>query len=236
MKKVVPRFYELAPGWNGARVTIKMDGPDPFLTTSKSFEFMEVWHRQKMPDSARLRSKARKKVPDLMYGGHNTPIVAASVKAELETVAAGEAEFRPIALRWADESTVPGDWYLCNILRRIDCFDFDAMTMKRPERPDVEARMSSKRTDPMSEDEYWVREGYWNELMAQMYVDPATIGGAHIWGPRWRPSFIFIADDLLKALRRAGVTGLSIQRLGTRDEPLPKLPNVARQPHVARTT
>jgi hypothetical protein len=100
------------------------------------------------------------------------------------------------------------------------------MGVQPPDPVTVEKSLEQKRTDPMSADEYWLREGYINQIRGQKYVELAAIEGAHIWRPRWSPASIFVTDDLLAALKRAKIRGLQAERVGTREEPLPTLEEI----------
>jgi hypothetical protein len=228
MAKAAPRrAYEITPSWPfGTRVVMDVAGWNVALTTSVSFEQVERWYDQQLPTEARLLSKPRKQVPELMLTGAKTPVVSANMKSVIESDAAGECEFRPFTLQWEDGTAVPGEWHLCNLLKRIDCFDYDAIGVQPPDPATVEKSLEQKRTDPMSADEYWLREGYVTQIRGQKYVELATIEGAHIWRPRWSPTSIFVTDDLLAAFKGAKIRGLQAERLGTREEPLPTLQEI----------
>jgi hypothetical protein len=204
------------------------------LTASVGFDTVERWYDKALPSEARLLSGPRKQVPELILTGAHTPVVSATMKSVLEQAASGESEFRPFALKWEDGSPVPGEWHLCNLLKRIDCFDYAAMNMQPPDPVPVEKSLAQKRTDPMSAEEYWLREGYINRMMGAKYVDLATIDGAHIWRPRWHPASIFVTDDLLATLKRAKVRALHAERIGTREEPLPTLASFREKASAAR--
>jgi hypothetical protein len=216
------RFYELTPSWpSGARPTVKMDGWNFALTASVPFDFLETWFENRVPTGARLNTRPRKQVPELILTGADSPIVSAGFKSVLEKVAPGEAEFRPFALRFADDSPVPGEWHLANLMRRVDAFDFARMGSEPPDPEDVKKQLKDTRTNPITDEEYWLREGYYNEMMGAKYVDPAKIINVHIFRPRWHPNSIFVTSEMLKAFKDAGVKGLHAERLGTSDEPLP---------------
>jgi hypothetical protein len=93
--------------------------------------------------------------------------------------------------------------------------------MQPPDPETIAKSLRQKRTDPMSAEESWLREGYVNLMMGQKYVELAAVDDTHIWRPRWHPASIFVTDDLLAALKDAKVQGLHAERLGTRAEPLP---------------
>ena len=227
MAKAPPRVYEIKPAWPfGTRVVMDVAGGDPALTTSVDFAAVERWDGKPLPTEARLLCKPRKQIPELILTGDRTPLVSAGIKAVLEQEAPGESEFRPFTLQWEDGTAVPGEWHLCNLLKRIDCFDYATMGMEPPDPVAVEKSLHHKRTDPMSAEEYWLREGYINEMMGAMYVNLASIDGAHIWRPRWHPASIFVTDKLLAAFKRAKIRGLQAERLGTREEPLPTLAEI----------
>ncbi|MBR0842485.1 hypothetical protein JQ607_19980 [Bradyrhizobium liaoningense] len=191
------------------------------LTTSIGLDEVERWYDKKLPSEARLLSKPRKQIPELILTGARTPVVSAGMKSVLERDAAGQCEFRPFTLQWEDGTAVPGEWHLCNLLKRIDCFDYVAMDMQPPDPVAVEKSLHQKRTDPMSAEEYWLREGYINRMTGPKYVDLAAIGETQIWRPRWHPASIFVTDKLLAALKSAKIRGLQAERLGTREKPLP---------------
>ena len=227
MVKAPRRVYEITPAWPfGTRVVMDVAGWNVALTTSVAFQAVERWYDKPLPTEARLLSKPRKQVPELILTGAKTPVVSAKMKSVLESDAAGECEFRPFILQWEDGTAVPGEWHLCNLLKRIDCFDYGTMGVQPPDPVTVEKSLEQKRTDPMSADEYWLREGYINQIRGQQFVDLATIEGAHIWRPRWQPASIFVTDDVLAALKRAKIRGLRAERLGTREEPLPTLAEI----------
>lgn len=227
MAKAPRRAYEITPAWPfGTRVVVDVAGWNVALTTSVGFEQVERWYDKQLPTEARLLSKPRKQVPELILTGARTPVVSAGVKSVLESDAAGECEFRSFTLQWEDGTAVPGEWHLCNLLKRIDCFDYGTMGVQPPDPVTVEKSLEQKRTDPMSADEYWLREGYVNQIRGQKYVELAAIEGAHIWRPRWSPASIFVTDDLLAAFKRAKIRGLQAERLGTREEPLPTLQEI----------
>jgi hypothetical protein len=228
MAKAAPRrVYEITPAWPfGTRVVMDVAGWNVALTTSVRFEEVERWYDKPLPSEARLLSKPRKQIPELILTGAKTPVVSAKMKSVLERDAAGECEFRSFVLQWEDGTAVPGEWHLCNLLKRIDCFDYGAMGVQPPDPEAVEKSLEQKRTDPMSADEYWLREGYINQIRGQKYVDLATIDGARIWRPRWHPASIFVTDDLLAALKGAKIRGLQAERLGTREEPPPTLEEI----------
>jgi len=120
MAKAPRRVYEIAPAWPfGTRVVMDVAGWDVPLTTSLGFEQLERWDDTQLPTEARLLSKPRKQVPELILTGARTPIVSAGVKSVLESDAAGECEFRSFTLQWEDGTAVPGEWHLCNLLKRI---------------------------------------------------------------------------------------------------------------------
>jgi hypothetical protein len=235
MAKAPRRVYEITPAWPfGTRVTVDVTGWNVALTASVGFEAVERWYDKPLPTEARLLSKPRKQIPELILTGARTPVVSAGMKSVLEQVASGESEFRPFTLRWEDGTAVPGEWHLCNLLKRIDCFDYVAMGMQPPDPKEVEKTLHQKRTDPMSAEEYWLREGYINRMMGPKYVDLAAIGDAQIWRPRWHPASIFVTDDLLAALKRAKIRGLQAERLGTREEPLPTLESIREKARSGR--
>jgi hypothetical protein len=216
------RVYEIEPAWPfGTPVEVEVSGWNVALTASVPFEQIERWYDKPLPSEARLLSKPRKQIPELILTGARAPVVSAGMKSVLERVAPGEAEFRPFKLRWKDDTEVPGEWHLCNLLKRIDCLDFVAMEMQPPDPETIAKSLRQKRTDPMSAEESWLREGYVNLMMGQKYVELAAIDDTHIWRPRWHPASIFVTDDLLAALKDAKVQGLRAERLGTRAEPLP---------------
>ena len=227
MAKAPRRVYEIGPAWPfGTEVVVEVADGDPALTTSVGFEAIERWYDKPPPTEARLLCKPRKQIPELILTGDRTPVVSAGMKAVLEEEAPGESEFRPFTLTWEDGTAVPGEWHLCNLLKRIDCFDYGAMKMEPPDPVAVEKSLHHKRTDPMSAEEYWLREGYINRMMGPRYVDLAAINGARIWRPRWHPSSIFVTDDLLAAFKAAKIRGVQAERLGTREEPLPTLEEI----------
>jgi hypothetical protein len=227
MVKAPRRVYEITPAWPfGTRVVMDVAGWNVVLTTSVGFEAVERWYDKPLPSEARLLSKPRKRIPELILTGAETPVVSAGMKSVLEHDAAGQCEFRPFILQWEDGTAVPGEWHLCNLLKRIDCFDYGTMEMQPPDPVAVEKSLHQKRTDPMSAEEYWLREGYINRMMGPKHVDLAAIRDAHIWRPRWNPASIFVTDDLLAALKRAKIRGLRAERLGTREEPLPTLAEI----------
>jgi hypothetical protein len=209
------RFYELGPGWpGGSRVPIASDGWSGSLTTSKSFEYMEARYAKKIASSGRLKSKPRI-IPDLMDNGSGAPIPTSSIKSVLEAIAPGETEFRPFALHWQDGTPVLGeDRYLCNILNRVDCFDFAHLGITPPQ-----PIIMSPSGEPLTPEDSWLREAYVNKLVPRPnYIDPGKVVGFHIWRPRWCAKRIFITGELLKALRDAGVKGLHVDRLFTRED------------------
>lgn len=227
MAKAPRRAYEITPAWPfGTRVVMDVAGWNVMLTTSVRFDEIEGWYDKALPTEARLLSKPRKQVPELILTGAKTPVVSAGLKSVLERDAAGECEFRSFTLQWEDGTEVPGEWHLCNLLKRIDCFDYGAMGVQPPDPQAIEKALEQKRTDPMSADEYWLREGYVNRIKGLTYVDLAATDGAQIWRPRWHPASIFVSADLLAALKRAKVGGLRAERLGTREEPLPTLAEI----------
>jgi hypothetical protein len=229
------RVYEITPAWPfGTRVVVEVAGWNVALTASVGFDTIERWYDKALPSEARLLAKPRKQVPELILTGADTPVVSVTMKSVLQQAASGESEFRPFTLKWEDGSPVPGEWHLCNLLKRIDCFDYAAMNMQPPDPAAVEKSLKQKRTDPMSAEEYWLREGYINQMMGPKYVDLATIDGAHIWRPRWHPASIFVTDGLLAALKSAKVRGLQAERIGTRDEPLPTLASIRERASATR--
>lgn len=235
MAKAPRRVYEITPAWPfGTQVVIEVAGWNVALTTSVGFEAVERWYDKSLPSEARLLSKPRKQIPELMLTGAETPIVSAGIKSVLERDAPGESEFRPFTLQWKDGTAVPGEWHLCNPLKRIDCFDYVAMGMEPPDPVAVEKSLHQKRTDPMSAEEYWLREGYINRMMGPKHVDLATIGDAQIWRPRWHPASIFVTDTLLAALKAAKIRGVQAERLGTREEPLPTLESIREKAQSTR--
>lgn len=151
------------------------------------------------------------------------------MKSVLERDAAGQCEFRSFSLQWEDGTAVEGGWHLCNLLKRIDCFDYAAMGVQPPYPQAIEKSLEQKRTDPMSAEEYWLREGYINQIKGARYVDPATLEDAQIWRPRWHPASILVTDKLLTALKGAKIRGLRADRLGTREEPLPTLAEIRKK-------
>ena len=231
MAKATPRrAYEITPAWPfGTRVVMDVAGWNVALTTSVGFDQVERWYDKELPTEARLLSKPRKQIPELILTGAKTPVVSAAMKSVLESDAAGECEFRPFTLQWEGGTAVPGEWHLCNLLKRIDCFDYATMGVQPPDPVTVEKSLEQKRTDPMSADEYWLREGYVNQIRGQKYVELAAVEGAHIWRPRWSPASIFVTDDLLAALKGAKIRGLQAERLGTREEPLPTLAEIRKK-------
>ncbi|QOZ43417.1 hypothetical protein XH89_07955 [Bradyrhizobium sp. CCBAU 53340] len=208
-------------GWNVA------------LTASVDFAAVERWYDKPLPTEARLLCKPRKQIPALILTGADTPVVSAGMKSVLERDAPGESEFRPFTLQWEDGATVPGEWHLCNLLKRIDCFDYAAMRMQPPDPKEVEKTLHQKRSDPMSAEEYWLREGYINRMMGPKHVDLAAIGDTQIWRPRWHPASIFVTDKLLAALKAAKVRGVQAERIGTREEPLPTLAEIREKAKLA---
>lgn len=235
MAKAPPRAYEITPAWPfGTRVTMDVPGWNVALTTSVRFEDVERWYDKALPSEARLLSKPRKQVPELILTGAKTPVVSDGMKSVLESNAAGQCEFRPFTLQWEDGTAVPGEWHLCNLLKRIDCFDYTAMGVQPPDPKTIEKSLEQKRTDPMSADEYWLREGYINQIRGPKYIDLAAIDGAQIWRPRWHPASIFVTDKLLAALKAAKIRGVQAERLGTREEPLPTLEEIRDKAQSAR--
>jgi len=234
MAKAPPRVYEIKPAWPfGTRVVMDVAGWNAALTTSVDFAAFERWYEKPLPTEARLLCKPRKQIPELILTGARTPLVSAGMKAVLERDAPGESEFRPFTLQWEDGTAVPGEWHLCNLLKRIDCFDYAAMGIQQPDPKEVEKTLHQKRSDPMSAEEYWLREGYINRMMGAMYVNLASIDGAHIWRPRWHPASVFVTDKLLAALKAAKVRGVQAERLGTREEPLPTLEEIREKAKLA---
>jgi hypothetical protein len=215
MAKAKKRFYEIAPGWAFGRVPIKLDAWEGGLTTSMSFEYMETRYAKKIGATGQLPTKPRT-IPDLIATGGGVPVVTSAIKSVLEVVAPHETEFRPFALRWQDDTPVPGEArYICNILNRVDCFDFAFLGEDPPKPATV-----SQSGEYLTPDESWLREGYTNRLTPRPdHVDPAAVGGLQIWRPRWCAKRIFITSDLLKKLRGAGVKGLHVDRLKTRGDP-----------------
>ncbi|MDA9495029.1 MULTISPECIES: imm11 family protein [unclassified Bradyrhizobium] len=227
MAKAPRRVYEITPAWPfGTPVVVQVAGWNVPLTASVGLAEIERWYDKPLPSEARLLSKPRKQIPELILTGARTPVVSAGMKSVLERDAAGQSEFRPFTLQWEDGTAVPGEWHLCNLLKRIDCFDYATMKMEPPDPVAVEKSLEQKRTDPMSAEEYWLREGYINRMMGPRYVDLAAIGDAQIWRPRWHPASIFVTDKLLAALKAAKVRGVQAERLGTREEPLPTLAEI----------
>jgi hypothetical protein len=218
MAKAKKRFYEIAPGWPGGRYAgapMKFDGWSGGLTTSNSFEYMETRFAKRIADGGQVRTKPRP-VPDLIADANDVPIVTSTIKSLLETIAPDEVEFRSFALRWQDDTPFMGDGrYLCNILNRVDCFDFSYIGNEPPQ-----IKAVSLGGEPLTPEESWLREGLHNQIIPRPnYIDRAKVSGFHIWRPRWCARRIFITSDLLKALRDAGVKGLHVERLFTRDDP-----------------
>jgi hypothetical protein len=221
MAPKAPRYYRLQSAWGVGRggPRIKIDFPDlTALRAGVSLEFLERRYHQKVPASATIIGK-RRKVPGFILAIESVLIATASFKAVVDERAPGAAEFRPLLLQWEDGSPVPDQWYLCNLLQRVDCIDAEFMGLKRP-RP-VEPQIESTRTDPMTEEEYRLSEVRRNITAVMVaYVDPAKIGSAQIFRPRWTTKWVIVTDPMLKALKKAGVVGLGPLRLGTRDDPL----------------
>ena len=235
MAKAPRRAYEITPAWPfGTRVLMDVAGWNVALTTSVGFDEVERWYDKKLPSEARLLSKPRKQIPELMLTGAKTPVVSAGMKSVLERDAAGQCEFRPFTLQWEDGTAVGGEWHLCNLLKRIDCFDYAAMGVQPPDPKAVETSLEQKRTDPMSAEEYWLREGYINQIRGAKYIDLAALDDAQIWRPRWHPASIFVTDKLLAALKGAKIRGLQAERLGTQEEPLPTLAEIREKTQSTR--
>jgi hypothetical protein len=218
MPNVKKRFYEIAPGWSGGSVAIRLDDWFGTLSTSESFKYLETLHAKKIAESARVMAKQRA-IPDLVNAGTGTPIVTFTMKSVLEAVGPGETEFRPFALRWQDGTPVQGeDRFLCNVLNRADCFDFAYLGREPPHV--ITVTPSGKTLTP---EESWLTEAAVDMVIPRPnYIDPSKVSGLHIWRPRWCATRIFVTADLLKALRDAGVKGLHVDRLFTRDDPQPK--------------
>jgi hypothetical protein len=215
--KAKRRFYVLGPGWKGADfIGVEMDGWSGNPTTSMPFDYLEAFYQDKICTGGRLESMPRS-FPDLIYGVGYAPIVTGAFKSVIESIAPGQAEFRLFALRWADDSLVRADYYLCNILNRVDCFVFPSWGQERPESETADAR-----GQPLTPEEAWLREGYGHQAAPRpKLIDPAAIGNLHICRPRWRATEILITGDLLRALRKAGVKGLHIEEIYAVPDSLP---------------
>jgi len=220
MAKARKRFFEISPSWAGAADVglLTDDWPLAPLTTALSFQALEARYGKDIPRSGQFMYKKRPNaIPDFVHASGEAPIVTATFKSVVETMAPGEAEFRPFAMRWPDQESVAGEWYLMNVLNLVDCFDFQQMDRPRPE---ILTRSISG--EEWTEDEIWMHA---REAQAYsfrpFYIDPETIGSLHIWRPFFHSHSLFCTGELLKALKNTGVKRLHTERLGTRDDPIP---------------
>lgn len=214
MAKAKRRFYMLGPGWKGADfIGVEMDGWSGNPTTSMPFDYLEAYYQDKICTGGRLKSSPRT-FPDLIECVGYAPIMTGTFKSVIESIAPGQAEFRPFALRWADDSPVPNDYYLCNVLNRVDCFVFPSWGQERPKPATTDAGGR-----PLTPERSWLIEGYGHQVIPRpKLIDPAPVGDLHIWRPRWRATEILITGDLLRALRKAGIKGLHLEEIYPRPD------------------
>lgn len=218
MKKSRKRFFEISPGWPGASPVSLLtdDWPLGPLANGISFADLEARYGKPIPSSGQFMFKRPKSLPDYVWATGAVPIVTSVFKSVVETLAPGEAEFQPFTMRWPDGEIIAGQWFLMNVPNLVDCFDYERMGHPRPatstHRPTGEA---------MSEDEIWLQMRL-NQAYSfhPIYIRPDAAGLLHIWRPFFQSHLVFCTDDLVKALKSAGVKRLHAERIGTRDDPL----------------
>lgn len=106
-----------------------------------------------------------------------------------------------------------------NVLNLVDCFDFERMGRPRPE--PVTRRLFG---EPMTEQEIWLQARLDQAFSFRpFYIDPQSLGKLQIWRPFFHSHSTFCTGELVKALKAAGVRRLHVERLGTRDDPIPAI-------------
>jgi hypothetical protein len=219
MAKTRRRYFEISPSWAGAQaVGLQSEGwSSAPLTTTMCFKAIETWFGRTVPASGQFMYKKRPNaIPDLVNATGDAPIVTATFKSVVETMAPGEAEFRSFAMRWPDDEPVTGEWYLMNVLNLVDCFDFERMGRPRPQ-PITRGPTG----ESMTEDEIWLQARLGQAYpFHPFYIDPQAVGPLQIWRPFFNSNSLYCTGELVKAPKNAGVKRLHVERLGTRDDPL----------------
>jgi hypothetical protein len=220
--KTRKRFFEISPSWAGAFTVGLLTDDARFapLTIGICFVGLEALYGDPMPTSGQFGFHKRPNaIPDMVHASGDVPVVTAAFKSVVEDLAPGEAEFRPYAMRWPDDEPVSGEWYVMNVLNIIDCFDFERMGKGRPE--PLKQSITGDKSTPL---EAWLHERssqHWQS--PPVYVDPKAVGTLQIWRPLYQSHSLYCTNELLKALRAAGVRRLHAERLGTRDDPTPMI-------------
>jgi hypothetical protein len=219
--KTRKRFFEISQSWAGAAtVGLGTEGEGALLplTSAICFAGLATLYGLPIPSSGQFGFHKRPNaIPDMVHASGDVPVVTAAFKSVVECLAPGEAEFRPFAMRWPDDEPVSGEWYLMNVLNIVDCFDFERMGKKRPPVP-TQTVLGGAMT-PL---ETWLHtrnDQHWQS--PPVHVDPKAVGTLQIWRPLYQSHSLYCTNELLKALRAAGVRRLHAERLGTRDDPTP---------------
>lgn len=219
--KAHKRFFEISPSWAGAfTVGLGTEGPLLPLTSAVCFAGLQTLYSLPIPSTAQFGFHKRPNaIPDMVHATGDVPIVTAAFKSVVERLAPGEAEFRPFAMRWPDDEPVAGEWYLMNVLNIADCFDFERMGKRRPPTPTQWALGGA-----MTPLETWLQtriDQHWQS--PPIYIDPQSVGTLQIWRPLYQSHSLYCTNELLKALKAAGVRRLHAERLGTREDPTPMI-------------
>ena len=114
MARTRRRYFEISPGWAGAQVVgLQTEGwPLAPLTTTICFRALEAWFGQTVPSSGQFHYHKRPNaIPGLVHASGSAAIVTAAFKSVVESMAPGEAEFRPFAMRWPDDEPPPSSEY-----------------------------------------------------------------------------------------------------------------------------
>lgn len=220
--KARTRFFEISPSWAGAATVGLLTDDELYapLTTAICFAGLEALYGNPMPSSGQFGFHKRPNaIPDMVHASGDVPIVTAAFKSVVERLAPAEAEFRPFAMRWPDDEPVAGEWYLMNVLNIVDCFDFERMGKKRP--ATLTQSVSGEAMTPL---EKWLHTRSSQHYQTPpVYLHPEAVGRLQIWRPLYQSHSVYCTSELLKALKAVGVRRLHAERLGTRDDPTPRI-------------
>src|ERR1700693_426445 len=175
------------------------------------FAALEAWFGEAVPSSGQFWFHKRPNaIPDLVNATGEAAIVTATFKSVVEAMAPGEAEFRPFAMRWPDDEPVAGEWYLMNVLNLVDCFDYERMGQPRP-KPITRGATG----ESWSAEDIWFHQRCFQVFHPRpFYVDPQAAAPLQIWRPFFKSNSLFCTGELAKALQKAGVKRLHVERLG----------------------
>jgi len=176
-------FLERDPNW----------GVLPEVTVAAPFDLpftVGTWrHREDIPQTAICRAGADS-LGDYFDGG-GVKFISGRFAHVLEGIAPEEVEIFNVSIKTESGSTVPGEFYVINILPIEDCLDLDAMDAIFWTPPGASSKRIKRSKGPLMRPEFCTDN--------------------KIWRPHYKEVFPIIANDLHESLIAAGVEGLRCQ-------------------------